>query len=129
MEEATPGGSCDGTDVAAVSRMHPDCYERVLQGIPLKDKGQTDSYQRIEAPVRGGEGAAGKIPDGGPPVTERQNSLDQLLIQNDQAQVRTRSAVCRCGLCRRSNERLLLMCALVNRMPFCDMQSSLWLLH
>jgi len=58
-----------------------------LQGIPLKDKGQTDSYQRIEAPVRGGEGAPGNIPDGGPPVTERQNSLDQLLIQNDQAQV------------------------------------------
>ena len=61
---------------------------RLSQGIPLKDKGQTDSYQRIEAPVRGGEGAAGKIPDGGPPVTERQNSLDRLLIQNDQAQVR-----------------------------------------
>ena len=60
----------------------------LLQGIPLKDKGQTDSYQRIEAPVRGGEGAPGKIPDGGPPVTERQNSLDRLLIQNDQAQVR-----------------------------------------
>ena len=58
-----------------------------LQGIPLKDKGQTDSYQRIEAPVRGGEQAPGKIPDGGPPVTERQNDLDRLLIQNDQAQV------------------------------------------
>ena len=37
--------------------------------------------------MRGGEGASGKIPDGGPPVTERQNSLDRLLIQNDQAQV------------------------------------------
>jgi len=71
----------------------------VLQGIPLKDKGQTDSYQRIEAPVRGGEGAAGKIPDGGPPVTERQNSLDQLLIQNDQAQVRTRCTYCQSSCC------------------------------
>jgi len=58
-----------------------------MQGIPVKDKGQTDSYQRIEAPVRGGEGAAGKIPDGGRPVTERQNELDMLLIQNDQKQV------------------------------------------
>ena len=65
------------------------CFHVSPQGIPLKDKGQTDSYQRIEAPVRGGEGAPGKIPDGGPPVTERQNSLDQLLVQNDQAQVRT----------------------------------------
>jgi len=59
-----------------------------LQGIPIKDKGQVDSYQRIEAPVRGGEGAPGKIPDGGRPVTERQNELDKMLIQNDQKQER-----------------------------------------
>ena len=57
-----------------------------MQGIPVKDKGQVDSYQRIEAPVRGGEGAPGKIPDGGRPVTERQNELDKMLIQNDQKQ-------------------------------------------
>ena len=57
-----------------------------MQGIPIQDNGQVDSYQRIEAPVRGGEGAPGKIPDGGKPVTERQSKLDKFLIQNDQKQ-------------------------------------------
>ena len=39
--------------------------------------------QRIEAPVRGGEGAPGKIPDGGPPVASRYNDIDLSLINND----------------------------------------------
>jgi len=42
-----------------------------------------DSYSRIEAPVRGGEGAPGKIPDGGPPVASRYNDIDLSLINND----------------------------------------------
>jgi len=57
-----------------------------IQSIPILDKKQQNSYERIEAPVRGGEGAPGNIPDGGPPVGERNNLLDNLLIQNDQAE-------------------------------------------
>lgn len=57
-----------------------------LQGIPITDKGQKSSYEKLEAPVRGGEGASGSIPDGGPPVAERNNALDNLLIQNDGAE-------------------------------------------
>ena len=41
--------------------------------------------QRIEAPVRGGEGAPGTIPDGGPPVGERLGQIDRILINNDGA--------------------------------------------
>jgi len=44
--------------------------------------------QRIEAPVRGGEGAPGQIPDGGPPVAERLGQIDQILINNDGADER-----------------------------------------
>ena len=44
--------------------------------------------QRIEAPVRGGEGAPGQIPDGGPPVSERLGQIDQILINNDGADER-----------------------------------------
>lgn len=54
-----------------------------VQGVPVRNRGQVDSYERIEAPVRGGEGAPGSIPDGGPPVGQRKNNLDQMLIQND----------------------------------------------
>ena len=35
--------------------------------------------QKIEAPVRGGEGAEGNIPDGGPPVSERGSPLGREL--------------------------------------------------
>lgn len=38
-----------------------------------------DSYAKIEAPVRGGEGAPGAIPDGGPPVGERGSPLGREL--------------------------------------------------
>jgi hypothetical protein len=41
----------------------------------------TDSYQRIEAPVRGKT-----IPDGGKPIAERQNDLDRLLVDQDAPQ-------------------------------------------
>lgn len=41
--------------------------------------------QRIEAPVRGGEGAPGSIPDGGPSVTTRMSEMDLILINNDGA--------------------------------------------
>lgn len=41
--------------------------------------------QRIEAPVRGGEGAPGSIPDGGPPVNQRFSEMDNILINNDGA--------------------------------------------
>lgn len=55
--------------------------------IPAGDNSQPpppmDSYSRIEAPVRGGEGAPGKIPDGGPPVATRYNEIDKILINND----------------------------------------------
>jgi len=53
-----------------------------VENMPVYDKGQKNSYERIEAPVRGGEQQPGKIPDGGPPVGERNNSLDNFLIQN-----------------------------------------------
>jgi len=39
-----------------------------------------DSYAKIEAPVRGGEGAEGRIPDGGPPIRERENELDREIV-------------------------------------------------
>lgn len=44
-----------------------------------------DSYSRIEMPVRGGEGAPGSIPDGGPPVNQRFSEMDNILINNDGA--------------------------------------------
>jgi len=54
---------------------------------PVGDNSQppqlNDSYSRIEAPVRGGEGAPGTIPDGGPPVATRFNEIDRILINND----------------------------------------------
>ena len=36
--------------------------------------------QRIEAPVRGGEQAPGSIPDGGPPIRERESELDREIV-------------------------------------------------
>ena len=36
--------------------------------------------QRIEAPVRGGEQAPGIIPDGGPPIRERESELDREIV-------------------------------------------------
>ena len=36
--------------------------------------------QRIEAPVRGGEEQAGSIPDGGPPIRERESELDREIV-------------------------------------------------
>ena len=36
--------------------------------------------QRIEAPVRGGEQAPGTIPDGGPPIRERESELDREIV-------------------------------------------------
>lgn len=38
--------------------------------------------------MRGGEGAPGKIPDGGPPVATRFSELDNVLINNDGADER-----------------------------------------
>jgi hypothetical protein len=55
-------------------------------GVSVSDRGQQDSYERIEAPVRGGEGAPGKIPDGGPPVGQRRQGRDDMFIQNDGAE-------------------------------------------
>lgn len=49
---------------------------------------QKSSYEMIEQPVRGGEGAPGKIPDGGKPVAERNNKFDDLLINYDGADER-----------------------------------------
>ncbi|KAK9815905.1 hypothetical protein WJX72_011680 [[Myrmecia] bisecta] len=51
------------------------------------NKGKTenqDSYQRIEEPVRGST-----TPDGGPPIAERQNDLDRLLVDQDGPQERS----------------------------------------
>jgi hypothetical protein len=45
--------------------------------------GEDDSYQKIEAPVRGGEGKPGNIPDFGPPISERQNELDREIVSSD----------------------------------------------
>jgi len=44
---------------------------------------QKSSWEIIEQPVRGGEGAPGTIPDGGIPVAQRNNNIDNLLINAD----------------------------------------------
>lgn len=48
-------------------------------GVSVPDNNQTDSYERIEAPVRG------SAPDGGPPVAQRREGRDDMMIQTDGA--------------------------------------------
>lgn len=48
-------------------------------GISVPDNKQKDSYERIEAPVRS------SVPDGGPPVAERREGRDDMMIQIDGA--------------------------------------------
>lgn len=48
-------------------------------GVSVPDNKQVDSYERIEAPVRG------SVPDGGPPVAERREGRDDMFIQTDGA--------------------------------------------
>lgn len=45
----------------------------------MPDNKQKDSYERIEAPVRS------SVPDGGPPVAERREGRDDMMIQIDGA--------------------------------------------
>jgi len=54
--------------------------EKTVQGVEVADQGQTDSFQKIEAPVRGNEAS-----DGGPPMSDRLGGNDRLFIQEDGA--------------------------------------------
>lgn len=51
---------------------------RGAPGVQVPDKGEKDSYEMLEAPVRGQ-----KIPDGGPPVGQRRQDRDDMFIQID----------------------------------------------
>lgn len=66
-----------------VVRAEKETLRDEVQGVPgvrVPDNKQVDSYERIEAPVRGE-----RIPDGGPPVSERRSDRDDLYIQLDGA--------------------------------------------
>jgi hypothetical protein len=64
-----------------VVRAEGDKLRETVQGAPgvsVPDNGEKDSYEQLEAPVRGS-----RIPDGGPPVAERRQDRDDMFIQID----------------------------------------------